>query len=772
MTKDSATRDALAAATATAVQVDARLEQTTKDHAPRLDALLAHTDAAAKPVVLNLLSHTKHMHAVVNDTADMARLISKKVRLLDKEQKRVRALLALIDDLSEVRDSAAQVQLAIDKEDWELAAIHVQRFLKHDVDRIRSPVDSTKRKLSTDPSTSIIDSDPILDPTLNNSDQSDLFCPPGSPDPIDTLLDAKKTLLKTITSEFDAAVAASDQESVVRFFKLFAVVGERAMGLDKFAVVLAQVVRRLGQDLMRAVSEAERVPTLYADILTRLYESVASLIDQQEMIVERHYGPGRLLRVIAKLQKEVDVRTSIVIESFEDKRDISRKIADINALDVAASQNKPAPPAAVLLDPREVDALVNEIAIISQRTRLFVRFLEVRAKGEEEKLASLDEEDEGSKPTSSATNVGEGGVVRRRPAELEGIALNKQSGLSLRVKELMSNFATLQEFFLKKSIEKAIKLDEHEAGSQTSSSVDDVFYIVKTSMSRTLSTADPITICTVLESVGRILETEYVSVFLKRLSAGNMGTLETKEGKIGLLILLNNLDTSCDYIQKLVKEINSEIERSFSTSLPAEVEQMKTCLGSLTDYGSSFKRTLMIWVENIFNQMVKPKIRPAIVDVCKDVKYVLSEEEYVDADVQDMFMKRFTREFGKIIALFKSTYSPRNHNQNISYFIETILSEWERHIFANLKVNALGALRFDKDLRSVTTYLTGLTNWNIRDKFVRLNNIGSLLNVEGLGEVAEVIGVSAGWRLSAADVKKVLVLRIDFNAGDVAQLKL
>ncbi|KAJ3071866.1 Golgi transport complex subunit 4 [Podochytrium sp. JEL0797] len=779
--------------TAAAVGLDAQLLAACQEQEKRLPALLRVADREARPVVAELARHTNDMHSVIADTAVMAERISRKVRLLDRDQQRVRRVLALLDDLSEVRDSAAEVTRAMAAKDWELASIHVQRFLKHDIVRIRRVFDKYKPlDLHKHVPPQLQITTPVSPPQqpselhdfnyLTQSDPTDLFCPAGAPDPIDTLIEAKKSLCLTITSEFDNSVSAGDEQSIIRFFKLFAVVGEPAMGLDKFGGVLAGVVKRLSQDLMRAVSEADRVPTLFADLFTRLFESVASLIDKQEMIIERHYGPGRLLRIISKLQKEVDVQTAIMMDSFEEKRMISRKIADINTLDMAS--NKPTQTAAVIqLDPREVDALVNEIALISSRTRLFIRFLEVRSKGEEEKLAAI--QDDGDLVTAATPRTptvvtlkptlpidAAAVAVTSRPVELEGVAFNPNSGLSRRVMELMSNFATLQEFFLKKSIEKAIKLDEYETGSQISSCVGDVFYIVRTSMLRTLSTCDSLTICTVLESVGRILETEYVSVFQKRLAAGNMGALETKENKTSALIALNNLDTSCDYIQTLVKEINAEIDRSFAQASAAELDRMKTCLARLTDYGVSFKKTLMIWVENIFNQMIKPKIKPTIVDICKDLKYVLSDAEYVEADAQDTFIKRFIRDFGKLIAIYKSTYSPRNHNQNISYFIETILSDWERHLFASQRFNALGALRFDKDLRSVTTYLTSLTNWSIRDKFVRLNNMAALLNVEGLGEVAEVMGVSAGWRLSAADVTKCLGLRVDFGAADIAQLKL
>ncbi|KAJ3243509.1 Golgi transport complex subunit 4 [Chytriomyces hyalinus] len=737
--------------------------------------LTRFTSAALSP----LHKHTTLTHALVADTAHTAHRISQRVRDLDKQQSHVRHSLALIDSLAELKESANSVQLAVQSQDWELAAIHIQRFLTLDAEAIRRVLDMDKNQGSADLE---------IEDDIHAQSGQDLFWPRGTPDPLLALQQAHKSLISTIATEFDAA---SDESSILRFFKLFALVGEQAAGLDRFANVLAGVVKRLAQDFMRAATEVT-APTVYADLVTRLYEAVASLIDKQEATVERYYGAGRLLRIIVKLQKEVDVQVKIILDSFQDTRALARKVADINSLEIAASQNKPPPAAAAQLDPREVDSLINEIALISQRSRLFIRFLEVRSKTEEEKLESLKEEGELTMSPVSAFSPGTAVLpsplasaskpINWRPVELQRIALNHNSGLSIRLKELMSNFATLQEFFLKKSIEKALKLDEYEPGAQTSSAVDDVFYIVKTSLARTFSTADPLTICTVLESVGRILEAEYVSVYVKRCSS-TMGALETKDGKIGVLVALNNLDTSCDYIQKLVKELDAEIDSAFAKLSPAELERIKTCLASLSNYRSSFQKTLMSWVETIFNQMIKTKIRPTLIDISKDVKYVLSDDEYVEADAQDAFMKRFKRDFGKLVSVFKSTYSPRNLTHTLTYTIETILQEWERHLFSTAKFNALGALRFDKDVRSVTAYLSsglatqsGATNFVggvvQRDKFVRLNNMCALVNVEGLGEVAEVMGVSAGWRLSASDVKRVLALRVDFNAADIAQLKL
>ena len=79
-------------------------------------------------------------------------------------------------------------------------------------------------------------------------------------------------------------------------------------------------------------------------------------------------------------------------------------------------------------------------------------------------------------------------------------------------------------------------IDELENGSQISSSVDDVFYILKSCISRALSTADSSSVCTLLGSIGRILETEYMSSFQKRLTSA-FGTTDTKDSRIAFMVI-------------------------------------------------------------------------------------------------------------------------------------------------------------------------------------------------------------------------------------------
>lgn len=47
-----------------------------------------------------------------------------------------------------------------------------------------------------------------------------------------------------------------------------------------------------------------------------------------------------------------------------------------------------------------------------------------------------------------------------------------------------------------------------------------------------------------------------------------------------------------------------------------------------------------------------------------------------------------------------------------------------------ISFSQLGGLQFDKELRSLVAYLTTVTTWTIRDKFARLTQMATILNLE------------------------------------------
>ena len=54
----------------------------------------------------------------------------------------------------------------------------------------------------------------------------------------------------------------------------------------------------------------------------------------------------------------------------------------------------------------------------------------------------------------------------------------------------------------------------------------------------------------------------------------------------------------------------------------------------------------------------------------------------------------------------------------------------------------LGGLQFDREVRSLSSFLTSVTTWTIRDKFSRLQQMASILNMETLSEMEEYSGTN------------------------------
>lgn len=142
------------------------------------------------------------------------------------------------------------------------------------------------------------------------------------------------------------------------------------------------------------------------------------------------------------------------------------------------------------------------------------------------------------------------------------------------------------------------------------------------------------------------------------------------------------------------------------------------------------------------NQILKPRIRPLFQEAYKEVKYVLEEEEYNEADIEERFVKRFRRGFENLISIYRRTLTDNNFSALMGLLLEALTAQWERIVFQT-RFNQYGALRFDKDLRSVIHYLSTLTEWLSRDRFTRLNQMSILLNFE------EVIIIVCGSDITA-----------------------
>lgn len=324
----------------------------------RLDLMRAHIGTQT--------STTRSVsHGMLSEAAGTADRISSAVRRLDLEQARVKATLEVVEQVAELKACALGVAGSMGaSQDWETAASYLHRA---------SQVPAS---------------------VLNGPFAAEMVPTAEVPDPPSVTLDnAAESLCGLFLREFDKAVKESDGAKITRFFKLFPLIGRSEVGLDVYGRYVCQGVSARARGNLNAGAQANE-GFFYANTLTKLFEHIAQIIDGHGGLVERHYGPRKMGRVIERLQIEADVQGGIVLDTWSDERHVDRKLMDIKSYAFTflvqsflpaqrpgqQHSTSPAPGAHATpedegVDMKEIDGLLNEMAIMLGRWSLYCRFL-------------------------------------------------------------------------------------------------------------------------------------------------------------------------------------------------------------------------------------------------------------------------------------------------------------------------------------------------------------------------------------------------------------
>ena len=339
----------------------------------KLDLMRAHLGSqavATRSISTNMLS----------EAAATANRISGAVQRLDLEQARVKATLDVVEQVAELKACVLGVTGSMGApQDWETAAGYLNRASK------------------------------IPKEIVCGSFAEEIVPSAEVPDPPNVTLDhAAESLCGLFLREFEKAAKENNGAKVTRFFKLFPLIGRSDVGLDVYGRYVCQgVASRARSNLNAGTGGTQRKDGFfYANALTKLFEHIAQIIEQHGGLVERHYGQGRMVRVIERLQIEADVQGGIVIDTWSDERNIDRKITDIRSYAFTflvqsflpvqppsrvgisrtgspATFDRSNPPRAQEdegADMKEVDGFLSEIAVMLGRWSLYSRFLAAKCK--------------------------------------------------------------------------------------------------------------------------------------------------------------------------------------------------------------------------------------------------------------------------------------------------------------------------------------------------------------------------------------------------------
>jgi len=195
--------------------------------------------------------------------------------------------------------------------------------------------------------------------------------------------------------------------------------------------------------------------------------------------------------------------------------------------------------------------------------------------------------------------------------------------------------------------------------------------------------------------------------------------------------------------------------------LESEVTSVHNSVTSFTNLVPKFRSTLRAGVEQLFNQLMRPKLRTFIPDVYKDVSYVLDEDAYASAEYNDTVRKRFVKAWEALVDGYKENFTESNYRLLFGLAVDVLVRPWERFV-VSIKYSELGAIRFDQDLRSITSYLFSQTAFgDIREKLVRLQQISILLGLDSEEDVDEFYnGSGIAWQLSEQEARSISNLKV------------
>ncbi|KAI2473658.1 COG4-domain-containing protein [Annulohypoxylon bovei var. microspora] len=680
-------------------------------------------------------------NGMLSSAADTAGRLSSRVKDLDLEKDRVQQTLKVVEQVAELKACVHGVVGSMGApQDWEAAAGYIARASK-----VPEPIIRGGFAASMVPSVEVPDA------------------------PWVTLENAKESLCGLFLREFEKAAKDGDGAKVTRFFKLFPLIGRGDVGLDVYGRYVCQGVAGTARATLRTApgDAGKKDGFFYANALTKLFEHIAQIVESHGGLVERHYGEGKMVKVIERLQMEADVQGGIILDSWSDERGVDRKLTDAKSYPFSFLVQSFLPPQRTLtgtprmnspalggatnarnsedegVDMKEVDGLLGEISVMLGRWALYSRFLAGKCK---------DPDTPEDAPLSIPEVVTKSNLGR------------KISG------KLTTPYNSLAMFFFRRSVEKAFQLDESPSGLSLNinksidgnapyiiSAVDDIMYIVSTIIHKAISTSQRDVAASVIPDVGRVLGSDFIGMVQRRMRDESypqptaQGGLPPENKIISFIVLINSLDVAKDYLARILAsqlgtspdQPNGTSQSShLATAFPFEhdVTFVTSALNALNStFAIKTGELISDALKVLFTFVVKQRLKPVLVEGFRDADYWRSEDELAeiarqnDEDEDEMIdrvQRRFERGWDALMKPIGRLMTPKTFTALVDLTTTDLAKTLEKRVWSySGKTSAYGAIRMDRDFSGIISTVSR-GNWSVREMFARVTQILMVANME------------------------------------------
>lgn len=635
--------------------IDADLEallSSTSEVDDALGALKSETSQALQMAKIEALQ----LCASTADTAALADRVSSKVRALDSAQSRVRGTLARIEVVVDRSRAVEGVQSALERDDLEAAAGCVARFLEIE--------DEERRSEAGHAVPAVVDAPRAGGLAEQEARQSS------------AMLEWKGKVEAAVRARTAEAVASKDHGAVAHFARLYGPLRLQKEGVDVLSNYLRALLAERAQGdydaLVDGFAGGAGAKVDYVEALTNLFRDVAAAIDEHLELFRDAFGPEMALNAVYAVHAECDIRGTKILQRFVDHRGLARVAGQIGM-----RRRDDTSAAAAPVEPRRVEGFLSELLALCTRGEEYTQFL----------LARMSE--------AAAPSP----LPPARETALRGGAL------STTLRELLSYYISLEEYYVEESVAKAVRIDEAVQGALTSSMVDDAFFVALSAGRRALATGRAPSAVAILNQLNTALSTIYRSALARKLqgAAGRLAAAAPAvpsgppaEGAAVAAVPFNNADVSAVYVEKLRKQLEDLAGQMFPA--PHDRDRIKLVLADLAKTANDFRKLCTAGAEQLCTALAA-HLRP-LLDQFVEISYELEGGDAASGGAGAPWSHSLLDAFGGHFGWLQPLLTPSLFETVVHSAVDKLVARMEAAV-AQKRFTQLGGLQLERDVRSL-----------------------------------------------------------------------
>ena len=336
------------------------------------------------------------------------------------------------------------------------------------------------------------------------------------------------------------------------------------------------------------------------------------------------------------------------------------------------------------------------------------------------------------------------------------------------IDRLILPFNTMTTFFFRRSIEKAFQLDEQPSGLSLnpnkpftsnppyiSSAVDDIMYIVNKVLQQSLATSQRDVVSSVVPTLSRVMGSDFIGMIQRKMKdesypkAAMHGALPPEHTIVAFLVLVNDLEIAVDYVKQIVRPqvaisvSEGQTPNPLTKFFPVheDLEAVRNVMKSLeVSFETKAVELLNDGLHVVFNNVMKPRLRPILLDAFRDVDYQMTREElsqlaqeegHEEDDEGGMVRRRFQHGWDALTKPIGRIMTETTFDRLLSIIISYLSKLLEKRIWTyHGRINEFGAVRLERDMNNIASVIVHGKKYVYRDAFLKCSQICMVMNME------------------------------------------